>query len=134
MWQGRRWLRRKDPRLATWDLRRCLVLLLVLVFSTSGLVHSNIEGHAASAVSGSNEIASVEHRSSVEQPCSDDADDAHGTLCCKASVCSFCVPLTPSATITRAAVAEVVAVLPDEDHPGLAPSPGLRPPSLSANI
>jgi hypothetical protein len=25
-------------------------------------------------------------------------------------------------------------VLPDEVHPGLAPSPGFRPPSFSANV
>ncbi len=134
MWQPRTWLRRKDPLFATWGLRRCLVLLLVFAFSTSGLVHANMGDHVASAASLSFKLVTVEHALTIEQHCADDADEAHGTLCCNTSVCSFCTPLISTAAIARAAVADVVVVLLDEVHPGLAPSPGFRPPSLSANV
>ena len=134
MSQASTWQRRKDPRLATWGVRRWLVLLLVLAFSTSGLVHVPMDDHAASAASLSLEIASLGQDVTAEPDCAGDADEAHGATCCTASVCSFCVPLISSATITMATVAEVVASLPDEVHLGRAPSPGFRPPSLSANV
>ena len=133
MLQTSTWQRRKDPRLATWGLRRCLVLLLVVAISTSGLVHVPMGDHAASAASLPHEIASVS-QATGEPHCDGDADEAPGATCCIASVCSFCVPLTLSATITRATVAEVLAALPDQVHLGHAPSPGFRPPSLSANV
>lgn len=134
MSQASIWQRRKDPRLSTWSLRRWLVLLLVLAFSTSGLVHVPMGDHSASAASLSHEIASVGEDVTAEPDCAGDADEAHGATCCTASVCSFCVPLISSAATTMAKVAEVVASLPDEIHPGHAPSPGFRPPSLSANV
>lgn len=126
------WQRRKDPRRATWGLRRWLVLLLVLAISTSGLVHVQMGDHAASAASLSHEIAS--QGATAEPHCAGDADEAHGAPCCNASGCSFCVPLTSSAAITRATVAEVVAALPDEVFLGRSPSPGFRPPALSVNV
>lgn len=76
----------------------------------------------------------MEHATTVKKPCSNNAGEAHGTVCCNASVCSFCAPLILSAALVRATVTDVVAVLPDEVHPGLAPSPGFRPPSFSANV
>jgi hypothetical protein len=106
----------------------------MLVFLTTIFSHVSADDHAASASSLSFEIASVEQVSTVAQPCADDVDEAHGTICCNASVCFFCVPLISSTAIARATVTDVVAVLPDEVHPGLAPSPGFRPPSPSANV
>ena len=71
----------------------------------------------------------------TEEPdCAGVADEAHGATCCAASVCSFSVLLISSAATTMAKVAEVVASLPDEILHGRALSPGLRPPSLSANV
>ena len=134
MLQASTWQRRKDPHLLTWNLRRWLVLLLILAFSTSGLAHVVMGDHSASAASLSHEIAAVGHASSGEQPCAGDADEAHGATCCIASLCSFCVPLPSSAAMTRTTVAEVVAALPDEVHHGLATSPGFRPPSLSTSV
>lgn len=134
MLQASTWHRRKDPRLATWGLRRCLVLLLVLAISTSGSVHVPMGDHVASAASLSHEIASVSQGATGEPHCPGDADEGHGATCCITSVCSFCVPLTSSASITRTTVAEVVAALPDGVHLGHAPSPDFRPPNLSANV
>lgn len=130
MSQASTWQRRKGPRLSTWSLRRWLVLLLVLAFSASGLVHIPMGDHSASAASLAHEIASAGEDVTAEPNCAGDADDA---TCCIASVCSFCVPMTASATIARAMVAGIVAALPDEVLFGRAPSPRFRPPSLSAN-
>lgn len=126
--------RKKDPRLLTWNLRRWFVLLLILAFSTSGLAHVVMGDHSASSASLSHEIGAVGQASSGEQPCAGDADEAHGTTCCIASFCSFCVPLPSSAAMTQTPVAEVVAALPDEVHHGLTTPPGFRPPSLSASV
>jgi len=134
MWQARARLQKRDQRLATWDLRHILMLLLMLVFLTSSLSPVSADDHAVSAASFSSEIGFVEHASSIAKLCADDANEAHGTFCCNASVCSVCVPLIGSAAIARATAGEVVAVLPDAVHPGLASSPGFRPPSPSANI
>jgi len=103
-------------------------------FLTSSLSQVSADDHAASAASLSVEIGFVEHASTIAKLCADDANEAHGTFCCNASVCSFCVPLIGSAAIARATAGEGVALLPDEVHPGLAPSPGFRPPSPSTNI
>jgi hypothetical protein len=124
---------KKYPRLETWSLRRWLVLLLILAFSTSGLVHAPRGGDVASAESLSHEFASV-GLVSGEQPCAGDADEAHSATCCMASICSFCFPLPSSAAMSRTTVAEVVPALPDELHHGLATSPGFRPPSLFTNV
>lgn len=134
MSQANTWQRRKDPRLATWSLKRWLVLLLVLAISTSGLVHVQIGDHAASAASLSHEIASVGHETTGQPHCAGDEDEANGANCCISSVCSFYIPLTSSTATTRLMVSEVVAALPDEFHLGCAPSPGFRPPNLSANV
>lgn len=134
MSQASTWQRRRDSRLATWGVRRWLVLLLVLAFSTSSLVHVPMGAHAASAALASLEIASLGHEATGEQRCAGDADEAHGATCCIANVCSYYVPLILSVAITRVTVAEVVAALPDEVHLGRAPSPGFRPPSLFANV
>lgn len=133
MLQARTWQRRKNPRLATWYLRRWLVLLLVLAFSTSGLAHGPTGDHSASAASPSHETASVGEDVTAEPDCAGDVDEAHGATCCTASVCSFGVPLISSAAITRAAVTELLPARTDEFLLGRAPSPGFRPPSLSAN-
>ncbi len=132
MFHGGTWQRRKDTRLATWGLSRWLVLLLVLAISTSGLVHVQIEDHAASAASLSHEIAS--QGATAEPHCHGYADEAQGAPCCNPSGCSFCVPLTSSAAITGTTVAGVVAALPDEVFLGHSPSPGFRPPALSVNV
>ncbi len=128
------WRRRKAPSLRTSGLKRWLVLLLVLAISTSGLVHVQIGDHAASAASLSHEIAAVGHETTGEPHCAGDADEANGANCCISSVCSFCIPLTTFTATTRTMISEVVAALPDEAHLGCAPSPGFRPPSLSANV
>ena len=130
MSQASAWQRRRDPRLSTWSLRRWLVLLLVLAFSLSGLVHLPMGDHTASAASLSHDIASEDENATAEPDCGGDADDA---TCCIASVCSFCVPVTSSAAIIRTTVVDIVATLPDEVLFGRAPSPRFRPPSLSAN-
>lgn len=126
--------RKKVPSLRTSGLKRWLVLLLVVAFSTSGLAHVPMSDHAASAASLSHEVASVIHGATGEPHCAGDDDEARGTTCCIASVCSFCVLPISSAAITRTTVAEVLAALPDEVHLGHTPSPGFRPPSLSANV
>ena len=134
MLQASTWPYRKDSRLLTWNLRRWLVLLLIFAISTSGLVHVPMGNHSASAASLSHEIASVGQDGTTEPNCAGDPDEAHSATCCTASVCSFCVPLTSSTILMRAAAAEVVAALLDDVHLGRAPSPGFRPPSLSTNV
>lgn len=132
MFQASTWQRRKGLRLTTWGLRRWLVLLLVLAVSISGLVHVQLGDHAASAASISHDMAP--QGTTGEPPCPSGTDEANGDTCCIASGCAFCVPLTSSAAISRTTVAEVVAAVPDEVFLGHAPSPGFRPPSLSANV
>lgn len=90
--------------------------------------------HAVSAASLTHEIASVDREATGEPHCAGDSDETHGAACCTASVCLFCVPLTSSTMQITAVAAEVVAALLDDVHLGRAPSPGLRPPSLSANV
>jgi hypothetical protein len=128
MLQAGTWQRRMIPRPATWGLRRWLVLLLVLAISTSGFVRVPMDDHAASL---SHEIASVGQEATGEPHC---ADEAHGATCCIASVCSFCIALISSAAITAATAAEVIETPPDEVHLSRPPSPGFRPPKLSANV
>ena len=133
MSQAMTWQHRMDPYRLMRGLKHCLVLLLVLVFSTSGLAHVSMGDHAASATSFSHEVASIGQDVAAEPDCSNHGDDSHGRTCCTGSVCSFFVPPVSAGGTSMATVAEVVARLPDEVHPGRAPSPGLRPPSLSAN-
>lgn len=131
--QAPTWQRSKGPRLSTWSLRRWLILLLVLAFSASGLVHSPMGGESASAASLSHEITSMDEYGAAEPNCVGDADQFHGASCCAASVCSFGLPVTSSASIARAMVAGLGATPSDEVLLGRAPSPRFRPPSLSAN-
>lgn len=134
MSQAMTWQCRKDPYRLTRGLKGWLVLLLVLAFSTSGLAHVPMGDHAASAPSLSLEVTSVGQDLTAEPDCGSHGDEAYGRTCCTGSVCSVCLlPISAGGT-SMATVAEVVARLPDEVHPGRAPSPGLRPPSLSANV
>lgn len=126
--------RGKAPSLRTSGLWRCLVLLLVLALSSSGLVHSSMGDHAASAASLSQEMASVDREAAGEPHCAGDSDQTHGAACCTASVCSFCFPLTSSTILFKALAAEVVAALLDDVYLGRAPLPDFRPPSLSKNV
>jgi len=134
MSQASTWQRRKGQRLTAWSLRRWLILLLMVAFSTSGLDHFATDDHSASAAWLSSETASVEHASTGEQSCAGEPDEDHGATCCTANLCSFCAPLPSSAAMTRTAVTERFSTLPDELHHGLATSPGLRPPSLLTDI
>jgi len=133
MSQAITWQRRKDPYRLTRGVKHWLALLLVLAFSTSGLAHVPMGDHAASATSLSLEVASIGQDVTAEPDCGSDTDEAHDLTCCT-SVCSFCVPLISAGATTMATVAEAVTPLPDEVHSGRAPSPGLHPPSLSANV
>ena len=126
--------RRKDPRFAMWIVTRWLVLLLVLIFATSGLVNGSRGDHVASPASLTHDVASLGPASTGERPCAAGAEDAHGTTCCIGSLCSSCVPLPASAAIAPLTVAEVVLALPGQVYRGLTTSPGFRPPSLSANV
>ncbi|MDT8320644.1 MAG: hypothetical protein RQ826_08970 [Xanthomonadales bacterium] len=134
MSQAITWQCRKDPYRLTRVLKRSLVLLLVLAFSMSGLAHVPMGDHAASATSLSHEVASVGQDVTAEPDCGSHGDESHGRTCCTGSVCSFFVPPISAGGTSTATVAEVVARLSDEVHPGRAPSPGLRPPSLFANV
>jgi hypothetical protein len=89
--------------------------------------------HIALAASFSHQVASVDQLVADESQCDIDADVEDGT-CCIASTCSFCLPLISSASITRAAIVQVIVSLPDEVHVGRASPPDFRPPKLSANI
>ena len=133
MSQAITWQRRKDPYRLTRGVKHWLALLLVLAFSTSGLAHVSMGDHAASATSFSHEVASSGQDVAAEPDCGSRGDESHGRTCCTGSVCSFFVPPVSAGGTSMATVAEVVARLPDEVHPGRAPSPGLRPPSLCAN-
>ena len=133
MSQAITWQCRKDPYRLTRGLKHWLALLLVLAFSTPGLAHVSMGDHAASATSFSHEVASSGQDVAAEPDCGSHGDESHGRTCCTGSVCSFFVPPVSAGGTSMATVAEVVARLPDEVHPGRAPSPGLRPPSLSAN-
>lgn len=108
------------------------MLLLVLAFLLSGLVHAEIGNHSAASLS--HEVVSAGDEAIGDEPCSGNVDEANGTACCIASFCAFCVPLISSSTTARAPVTELVTALSDEGQVGRAPSPGLRPPSLSTNV
>lgn len=133
MSQAMTWQCSKDPYRLTRALKRWLVLL-VLAFSTSGLAHVPMGDHATSATSPSLEVASVDQDVTAEPDRGGDAHEANGPTCCTGNVCSYFVPPVSAGGTRMATVAETVAPLPVEVHSGRAPSPGLRPPSLVANV
>lgn len=110
------------------------MLLLVLAFSTSGLVHNPMDDHAASAASFLHEIVSASQDASGEPCRTEDSREADGATCCIASLCSFCVPLISSSTIVAPSDNEVIEMQPNAVHLSRAPSAQFRPPKLSANI
>jgi hypothetical protein len=85
MSQAITWQCRKDPYRLTRVLRRWLVLLLVLAFSTSGLAHVPMGDHATSATPPSLEVASIGQAVTAEQDCGGDAHEAQGPTCCNGS-------------------------------------------------
>lgn len=134
MSQANTWQCRKGPCRATRGLKRWLVLLLVLAFSTTSHAYVPMGDHAAPATSLSIEIASIGQDVTAEPDCGSRGDEAQGSTCCTGSVCSyFLTPVSAGGSSTET-VTEVVARFSDDVHPGRAPSPGLHPPSLSANV
>ena len=103
-----------------------LVLLLVLAFSTSGLVQVLMGDHAASAASLSHEIASVSPDADNEPCCPEHDGQPHGTTCSMASGCSFCVPLLPALALMAPLDTETLEVRSEDVRLGRAPSPGWR--------
>jgi hypothetical protein len=134
MRQACAWQRRKDPRLATSDLRRWFVFLLVLAFATSGLGHGLVGEHAKSAASYSHDIASISQDASGEPACPEHTGQPHGAACCMASGCSLCVSLVSPSVLVVSPDAEPAEAQLDVVHLSRTPSPDLRPPKLSANV
>ena len=127
------WQRRQAPSLWTSGLRRWLVLLLVLAFSTSGLVHVPMGDHVGSEASLSHELASVSQDASGEPCCPEHTSEPHGTTCCMSSSCSPGVLLGSSAAVPALWDAESAEAQSDEVYHSHAPSPRFRPPKLSVN-
>ena len=126
--------RGKGPSLRTACLRRCLVLLLALTFSTSGLVHIPMGDHVAFAASVSHEIASASQGASGEPCCPEHTGQPHSTTCGMVNGCSFCAPLLSSPALMAPLYSEFTKMPSDEVHLGRVPSSQFRPPKLSANI
>ena len=125
---------RKGPCCATRSLKRWLLLLLVLAFSTTGHAYVPMGDHAASATSLSLEIESIGQDVTAKPDCGSHGDEAEGPTCCTGSVCSYFLPPVSAGGSRIATVTEVVARFSYDVHPGRAPSPGLHTPSLSANV
>jgi hypothetical protein len=124
--------RRTDRRLCLSGLGRSFILLLVLAFAASGLVHVSGGGHAAGAPLPAHDLAAVIDAVSSGEACCHETDgQAHEPVCSTAAGCSLCVP-----------VSTVLPVRPDADraeaeptgsHSGLIQPPRIRPPKLLAN-
>jgi hypothetical protein len=126
--------RRKDPRLATSDLRRWFVFLLVLAFATSGLGHGLVGEHATSSASHLHDIASASQDARGEPICPEHTGEAHGAACCIASGCPLCVSLVSPSILVVSPDAESIEAQLDVIHLSRTLSPNLRPPKLSANV
>lgn len=139
MQQFETWQRREVPGLLTPGLTRWLVLLLLLTFSMSGLVHVPTGDNAASAASFSHDVASVSQDTGGQPCCTEHDGQPQGTTCsdttCSmASGCSFSVVLTPvSASMTRLG-ADTLETWSEDVHLSRAPNTQFRPPKLSANV
>ncbi|MDZ4735453.1 MAG: hypothetical protein SGJ07_03810 [Rhodospirillaceae bacterium] len=110
------------------------MLLLVLTFSTSGLVHIPMGDQAAFAASLSHEITSVSQDASGEPCCPEHTGQPHGTSCGMVNGCSFCAPLFSSPALMAPLHTVFTKTPPDEVPLSRLPSAQLRPPKLSANI
>lgn len=125
--------RRYSPRHATSGLRRWLVLLLVLVFAASGLVHVVGNDHVAHAATHSHELAATSDDAGGGPCCPDHDRQSQGTKDCSVtSACSLCAPVGSSAVLALRN-AEPVEIRPEAVHLGRAPPPQLRPPKLIPN-
>jgi len=110
-----------------------LVLLLVVAFATSGLLHAVGGGYEAFAASHSDEFASESHDSAGEPCCPEHKGQAHGKGCSIASGCSLCVPLVAFAVLTYSPP-EAIEIQPEAIHFGRVLSPDFRPPKLTLNV
>lgn len=126
--------RGKAPSLRTSGLWRFLVLLLVLAFSTSGLVHAQMGDHAASAASHTHEIASVSQDAGGEPCCPEHNGQPHGTTCSMANGCSFCVPLLKALALMAPLDTEKFEPRSEDVHLSRTPTTQFRPPKLFANV
>lgn len=113
--------------------RRWLVLLLVLVFAASGLLHVLGGDQAAFAASPPHEITSASQDTSGTPDCPEHTDPPHGITCCMAGGCSFTLPAVPFAILVLSG-AEAPEAQPDAVPFGRALSPNSRPPKFSSNV
>lgn len=125
--------RGKNPSLRTSGLSRCLVLVLVLALSMSGLIHAPMGDHAASAASLSHEIASVSQDAGGEPCCPEHNGQPHGITCSMASGCSFCVPLLPALALMVPLDTKTLEARSDDVRLSRTPTAQFRPPKLSLN-
>lgn len=120
---------RTDRRLGIPGLCRWSVLLLMLAFAASGLLHVSDGAHAAGAAM--HDLASVNDGFSAEDTCCHEADgQAHEPVCSTAG-CSSCVPMDPAVLLVRPD-ADVAEAGPTGSHSGLIQPPRIRPPKLPA--
>jgi hypothetical protein len=110
------------------------VLLLVVAFSTSGLIHLPKGDHAATAASLSHEMASVIQVAGGEPCCPEHNGQSHGTTCSTASGCSFCVPLSQASALVAPLHTEAFGLRSEDVHLSRAPTTQFRPPKLFANV
>jgi hypothetical protein len=124
--------RRTDRRLRVPGLWRSFILLLVLAFAASGLLHVSGGGHAAGAALPAHDLASVIDDSSDGAACCHETDgQAHEPVCSTAAGCSLCVPIVSAVLLVRPD-ADRAEAEPTGSHSGLIQPPQIRPPKLMA--
>jgi hypothetical protein len=123
---------RFDRRLRIHAPRRWLVVLLVLAFAASGLMHFSGNGHAATVATHAHELSSASQNPAGGDPCClEDEGQSHGTLCSAVNGCSLYVPVV-SAGVFLPAGAVRAEMEPTDDHSGRIQPPQFRPPKLPA--
>jgi hypothetical protein len=124
--------RRTDRRPRVAGLYRSFILLLVLAFAASGLLHVISGGHAAGAALHADDLAAVNDVVSGGEACCHETDEqAHEPVCSTAAGCSLCVPV--SAVLPVRPDADRAEAEPTGSHSGLIQPPRIRPPKLMAN-
>jgi hypothetical protein len=125
--------RRTGRRLRVPGRWRSFILLLVLAFAASGLLHGTGGGHAAGTAMSAHDLASVSYGSSGEDPCCHDADgQPHEPVCSTTAGCWLCVPVVSAALLDRPD-ADRAEMEPTGSHSGLIQPPQIRPPKPIAN-
>lgn len=114
-------------------LRRGIAFILAFVLLLSGLPHFAVGGHDVSSPGHVHELVWLDDDPATEPCCPRHNGQPHASNCGMASDCSLCGLVIGAAAAIPPLEARSKKVQPDDVRIGRAPSPQLRPPTLSLN-